>query len=105
MPRQRQSADPPAPRDRLARTLKWVGAVTSILSFFYDPSFEHSKRPSRDLYLATLQEAAGRPEDALRTLQSVRSKLTPNASGSLSRALDAGIARLSKQPAQRSNAR
>jgi hypothetical protein len=72
---------------------------------FYEQDFDQGKRPSRELYLATLQEAAGRPQDALRTFQSLRSGLTSNASGGLTSVVDASIARLSRQPTPSSKTR
>jgi hypothetical protein len=72
--------------------------LETFRSLFYDQHFDQSKRPLRELCLATLQEAAGRPEDALRTLQSLRSEMTPGTAGSLTRVVDARIARLSGRP-------
>ena len=74
--------------------------LETFQALFYDPDFDQSKRPTRALCLATLQEAAGRQEDALHTLKSLRSELTLNTSGSLTRSVDAGIARLSGRPVQ-----
>jgi len=74
--------------------------LETFQTLFYDPDFDQSKRPTRALCLATLQEAAGHPEDALRTLKSLRSDLTLDTSGSLARSVDAGIARLSGRPVQ-----
>jgi hypothetical protein len=74
--------------------------LETFQALFYDQDFEPSKRPNREVCLATLQEAAGRPEDALRTFQSLRSELTRNASGSVARMVDAGIARLSGRGVQ-----
>ena len=79
--------------------------LETFQTLFYDPDFDQSKRPTRALCLATLQEAAGHPEDALRTLQALRSEPTFNASGSGARMVDAGIARLSGRPAQPAKAR
>jgi hypothetical protein len=69
--------------------------LETFQALFYDQDFDQAKRPSREVCLARLQEAAGRSEDALRTLQAVRSELAVNASGSLPRTVDASIARLS----------
>jgi tetratricopeptide (TPR) repeat protein len=74
-------------------------------SLFYDQDFDPSKRPIRQVYLATLQEAAGRPDNALRTLQSVRVELRSETAGNLARVVDAGIARLSRGPTQPASAR
>jgi hypothetical protein len=74
-------------------------------SLFYDQDFDPSKRPGREVCLAALYEAAGRPGDALRTLQAVRSGLSATASGGLVRAVEAGIARLSRRPTQPAGAR
>jgi len=79
--------------------------LETFRSLFYDPHFDQSKRPTRELCLATLQEAAGRPDDALRTLQALRPQLTPDTAGSLTRVVDARIARLSGRPVQRTTAR
>jgi hypothetical protein len=94
-----------------AAAQKLLGAVATddqletFQSLFYDPDFDRSKRPSREVCLAALQEAAGHPEDALRTLQSVRSELAPHDSGSVARAVDAGIARLTRRPIRHSGVR
>lgn len=79
--------------------------LETFQSLFYDQNFDQSKRPTRELCLATLQEAVGRPEDALRTLQSLRLEMTPSTSGSLARVVDARITRLSGRPVQRAKAR
>jgi hypothetical protein len=79
--------------------------LETFQALFYDQDFDPAKRPSREVCLATLQEAAGRPEDALRTLHAVRAELTANSSESLARAVDASIARLSRRPIQSSKAR
>ncbi len=47
------------------------------------------------MYLATLQEAAGRPDEALGTLRGVRSELNSNTPEHLVRLVHAGIRRLS----------
>lgn len=47
MSKPRESTDPPGPRDRLARVLKWIGAVTSILSLIvgrFRPGLGHAPR-------------------------------------------------------------
>jgi hypothetical protein len=79
--------------------------LETFQALFYEQDVDASKRASRDVCLAMLQEAAGRPDDALHTLQSLRSELPPNASGSVPRMVDAGIDRLSGRPGQPSKTR
>jgi len=79
--------------------------LETFQSLFYEHDFDPSKRPTRELSLAALQEAAGRRDDALRTLQSLRSEAASSGSGTLTRVVDARIARLSGRPAQAGKAR
>ncbi len=79
--------------------------LATFQSLFYEPNFDQSKRVSRDVYLATLQEAAGRPDEALGTLRAVRPELNPNTPEHLVRLVHAGIRRLSKPPTQASGGR
>ena len=95
----------PAAAQTLLTAVPPLEQLETFQSLFYDQEFDRSKRPSREVYLATLQEAAGRPDDALRTLQSVRSELTSSDSGSLARVVDARIARLSRRPSHPTGAR
>jgi hypothetical protein len=94
-----------ASAQKLLTALPPTEQLETFQALFYDPGFDQAKRPSRDVCLARLQEAAGRSEDALRTLQAVRSELPANAMGSLPRTVDASIARLSGRPGQPSTAR
>jgi tetratricopeptide (TPR) repeat protein len=94
-----------ATAQKLLTAVPPIDQLETFQALFYDQDFDPSKRPSREVCLATLQEASGRPEDALRTLQSVRSGLPSNASGGLTRVIDASIARLSRRPGQPSKTR
>lgn len=91
--------DEAAPQ-RLLAAVPPPDQLETFQSLFYDPEFDRFKRPTRDLCLATLQEAAGRPDDALRTLHTLRSELPPAGSASLTRVVDAKIARLSGRTVQ-----
>jgi hypothetical protein len=90
---------------KLLTALPPADQLETFQALFYDQDFDQAKRPSREVCLARLQEAAGRPEDALRTLQAVRSELAANTSGSWARTVDASIARLSGRPTQSSKAK
>jgi hypothetical protein len=84
--------------DRLQKLLAAVPATEQLATFralFYDMDFDESKRLSREAYLATLQEAAGQREEALRTWLALRSSLPANEAGSLVAGADAAIKRLS----------
>jgi hypothetical protein len=94
-----------ATTQKLLTALPPSDQLETFQALFYDQDFDQAKRPSREVCHARLQEAAGRPDDALRTLQAVRSEFAPNASGSLPRTVDASIARLSRRPTQPSGAR
>ena len=94
-----------AAAQRLLAAVPPVEQLETFQALFYGQDFNPSNRSSREVCLATLQEAAGHPEDALRTLQALRSEPTFNASGSGARMVDAGIARLSGRPAQPAKAR
>lgn len=92
-----------------AQTLRTALAPAEQLetfhALFYEQDFEPAKRPTREVCLAMLQEAAGRPEDALRTLQAVRAELTANPARRLARTVDVSLARLLRGPTQSPNAR
>ena len=94
-----------ATTQKLLTALPPSDQLETFQALFYDQDFDQAKRPSREVCHARLQEAAGRPDDALRTLQAVRSEFAPNASGSLPRTVDASIARLSRRPTQPSGPR
>ena len=94
-----------ATAQKLRNALPPSDQLETFQALFYDQDFDQAKRPSREVCLATLQEAAGRPEDALRTLHAVRAELPANSSGSLPRAVDASIARLSRRPTQSTRAK
>ena len=94
-----------ATAQKLLTALPPSDQLETFQSLFYDHGFDQAKRPTREVCLARLQEAAGRPDDALRTIQAVRSELAPNASGSLPSAVDASIARLSGRPTPSSRTR
>lgn len=79
--------------------------LETFQALFYDQDFDHSKRATREVCLARLQEAAGRPDGALRTLRAVRAELIAGHSDSMARAIDASIARLSSRPTPPSAAR
>jgi len=87
--------------DRFAKLLAAVPATEQLATFqalFYgarDEDFNQWSRPGRDACSATLLEAAGQREEALRIWQALRQKFPPKDGGSLAvRAQDA-IKRLS----------
>ena len=92
-------------RQRLLAALSPSDQLATFQALFDGQDFDPAKRPSRDLCLAWLQEAAGRPDDALRTLRAARAELIGDPSGNLARAIDASIARLSQRPFRSSNAK
>jgi hypothetical protein len=94
-----------ATAQKLLTALSPSDQLETFQALFYDQGFDQAKRLTREVCLARLQEAAGRPDDALRTIQAVRSELAPNASGSLPSAVNASIARLSGQPTPSSKTR
>ena len=96
--------DEPAAQ-KVLTVLPAADQLETFQTLFYDQNFDPAKRPSREVCLARLQEAAGRPDEALRTLLAVRAELLANRSGSLSRAINASMSRLARRPIQSSNAR
>jgi hypothetical protein len=71
-----------------------------IRALFYGADFDPSKIPTREACLAIIQEAAGLPDEALKTWLAVRSNLPVNIYGTVAARADAAIKRLSQHPQQ-----
>jgi len=81
---------------RLVESLPPGEHIATIRALFFDGDFEASKAPLRDAMLAMLQEAAGRPDEALATWRAVRVAVRPDYDRRVSARADAAIARLSR---------
>ena len=73
--------------------------IALIQLLFYGPEFDPTKIPSREAYLAILEEAAGQRGEALKRWRALRAMLPADAAASLVTRTDAAIQRLS-QPAK-----
>jgi len=82
---------------RLTAAVPAAEQIAMIQALFYGADFDPSRIPSREAYLAILQEAAGRPDEALKTWRAMRSSLPPDTSGTLVDRADAAIERLSRR--------
>jgi hypothetical protein len=82
---------------RLTAAVPASEQIETIRALFYGADFDPSRIPSREAYLAILQEAAGRPDEALKTWRAMRSSLAADASGLLMTRADAAIKRLSRR--------
>jgi tetratricopeptide (TPR) repeat protein len=71
--------------------------IATIQALFYGADFDSSRIPLREAYVATLQEEAGFPDEALKTWRAVRSALPADAGGTLPSRADAAIKRLSRR--------
>jgi len=86
--------------DRFQNLLTAVPATEQLATFqalFYDDDFDKGKRPSRESYRASLLEAAGRREEALRIWLTVRQGLPAGDRSGLGDRAAAAIKRLSQR--------
>jgi len=82
---------------RLTAAVPASEQIAMIRALFYGADFDPSRIPSREAYLATLQEAAGSPDEALKTWLAMRSRLPADTGGILVARADAAIKRLSRR--------
>jgi hypothetical protein len=80
---------------RLIDAVPATEQIAMIRVLFYDADFDRGKIPTREAYLAILQEAAGLRDEALKTWLAMRSGLSANTN--LAVRADASIKRLSKK--------
>jgi tetratricopeptide (TPR) repeat protein len=85
---------------RLTAAVPAAEQIAMIRALFYGADFDPSKNPTREACLAILQEAAGQPEDALKTWLAMRSNLPVNIYGTVAARADTAIKRLSHHPQQ-----
>jgi len=71
--------------------------LATFRALFYDDDFDNGKRLSRESYLASLLEAAGRREEALRTWLTLRQGLPAGDRSALGDRAAAAIKRLSQR--------
>lgn len=83
---------------RLTAAVPPTEQIAMIRTLFYEADFDPSKIPTRQACLAILQEAAGLPDEALKTWLALRSNLPANASSAVRARADAAIKRLSRRP-------
>jgi hypothetical protein len=69
--------------------------VTTFQALFFVPDFDSSKIPSRQAYLAFLQEAAGQSDESSRTLAALRLRMKPRDYDYLVTATAATVKRIS----------
>jgi hypothetical protein len=81
---------------RLTAAVPATEQIAMIRALFFGADFDPSKIPTRQACLATLQEAAGFPDEARKTWLALRSNLPANASRTLVARADAAIKRLSQ---------
>ena len=81
---------------RLTATVPATEQIATIRALFSEADFDPSKIPTREAYLATLQEAAGLPDEALKTWLALRSNLPANTPRPVVARADAAIKRLSQ---------
>jgi tetratricopeptide (TPR) repeat protein len=77
-----------------------VEQIATMRALFYEADFDPSKVPVREAALATLQEAAGLPDEALQTWLTLHSGLSADSYGTVMARADAAIKRLSKSRPQ-----
>jgi hypothetical protein len=80
---------------RLASAVPAVDQIALIEALFEGWGFDSTEIPSREAFLATLEEAAGEREAALKRWRALRPTLSPAISDRFIRTADAAIARLS----------
>lgn len=83
--------------DGFAKLTASVPATEQLATFralFYGEDFDESRRPGRDVCLATLLEAAGQKDEALQTWLTLRQKFPRKDTGSLSARVHEAITRL-----------
>ena len=80
---------------RLIAAVPATEQIGMIRALFYDADFDPSKIPTREIYLAMLQEAAGLRDEALKTWLAMRSGLSTDSI--FTTRADASIKRLSKK--------
>jgi hypothetical protein len=80
---------------RLIAAVPATEQIAMIRALFYDADFDESKIPTREIYLAMLQEAAGLRDEALKTWRAVRFDFPTNTYVTVR--ADASIKRLSKK--------
>ncbi len=81
---------------RLTAAVPATEQIATIRALFYEADFDPSKIPTREAYLAILQEAAGLPDEALKTWLALRSTFSANTPRPLVARADAAIKRLSQ---------
>jgi tetratricopeptide (TPR) repeat protein len=86
---------------RLTAVVPATEQIAMIRALFYDADFDSSRIPSREAFLAILQEAAGHRGEALKTWLALRSGLPANTYGTVATRANAAIKRLSQQPEQK----
>jgi tetratricopeptide (TPR) repeat protein len=81
---------------RLTAAVPATEQIATIRALFYEADFDPSKIPTREAYLAILQEAAGLPDEALKTWLALRSTFPANTPRPVVARADAAIKRLSQ---------
>ncbi|HXZ44986.1 MAG TPA: hypothetical protein VEH53_09145 [archaeon] len=81
---------------RLTAAVPATEQIATIRALFYEADFDPSKIPTREACLAILQEAAGLPDEALKTWLALRSAFPANTPRPVVARADAAIKRLSQ---------
>ncbi len=81
---------------RLTSAVPAADQIALIEALFEGAGFDSTKIPSREAFLATLEEAAGEREAALKRWRALRPTLSPDISDRFIQTADAAIARLSQ---------